>query len=367
MRSASRRRREAAPSNQNIEINPFGTLRLDPMHPVADALILFGDPAHTARAPWPARRDPSSTPPDLQIPATEAPVLEEVVAELGLDGLPLAQKIDRIRRHFRKHFSYSRYLENPYPRSQIERTAFVSRFLRETRRGHCEYFATATAFLLRASGTPARYATGFAVVPERPDAEEILVRGTHAHAWALAWDETREKWVDVDLTPSSWIARETPRMPAWQTWLDRWQILRDDLLVWRTRPGNFALAAILMTTPVVIGALLVVRRLWRSKRRLADAPGATAGRASGPPNALQKFEPEARKILGPRPPGVSLARWLEGLAPRLDEPAALRESIRLHRRLRFDPDAETRPLGEQLAAAVNDLARQTKRIPREPG
>lgn len=348
--------------NQSIGINPFGTISLDPLHPIVDAEILFSDPASTALAPWPSRSEPDSPMPDLHIPENETEVVNRVASELGLHELPLTEKITRIQRHFRDHFTYTRYLQHSVPQHEIAKTPFVSLFLESNRRGHCEYFATATAFLLRASGTPTRYATGFAVIPDESHPDDILVRGTHAHAWVTAWDDSRQKWIDVDLTPPTWVARETPRMPAWQAWLDRWQILRDDLIAWRTRPGNFTIAAIIIAIPIGIGGLLIIRRLWRSKHRLGPHAASRQPRPTGPRTPLHDLEQDAQPLLGPKPPSTPLTKWLAGLTPQLTEPHNLNHAIRLHQQLRFDPITPPQSLLDELTSCTQTLRQDIQNL-----
>ena len=72
----------------------------------------------------------------------------------------LSEKIARLRIFFLHEFEYARYLSihpanrfSPYRHSGNA----ISRFLLEGRRGHCEYFASATTLLLREAGVPARY------------------------------------------------------------------------------------------------------------------------------------------------------------------------------------------------------------------
>ncbi|HET9793738.1 MAG TPA: DUF3488 and transglutaminase-like domain-containing protein, partial [Thermoanaerobaculia bacterium] len=59
-------------------------------------------------------------------------------------------------------------------------------FLTRTRAGHCEYFASALALMMRAAGIPARLATGSLGGEMGPLTSEILVRGGNLHAWVEA-------------------------------------------------------------------------------------------------------------------------------------------------------------------------------------
>ncbi len=349
--------------NQDIETNPFGTLRVDPKHPVADALVLWGDPMSTAMPPWSDHRHPDRRSPDLRVPGNEKEAVVRVVDELGLRGLGLSEQIATLRAYFLRDFTYTRYLSRPRPDfdDKQERERFVSVFLEESKRGHCEYFATATAFLLREAGVPTRYATGFAVVERDPGSGEALVRGIHGHAWCLAWDARRGKWIDVDLTPPDWTGREAPRMPPWQALLDRWQILRDNILVWRSQPGNLAIALGLIFLPLLAGALLIGRRLWRSKRRIGRRRTRAEERAALALSPLGALERPASRHLGERPLGVPLPRWLGSLKGVLRDPDSLDEALALHQRLRFDPRADDADLRRRLESLVLPLKRELRR------
>lgn len=63
----------------------------------------------------------------------------------------------------------------------------LEEFLFETRRGHCEFFATAMAIMLRTRGVPARLATGFSATNYNPLTGYYEVRALDAHAWVEAW------------------------------------------------------------------------------------------------------------------------------------------------------------------------------------
>ena len=77
----------------------------------------------------------------------------------------------------------------------------IQHFLFETRRGHCELFASAMVLLLRARGIPARLVLGFSGGERSLFGREILVRQRHAHAWVEMWNETDGSWMVFDPTP----------------------------------------------------------------------------------------------------------------------------------------------------------------------
>jgi transglutaminase-like putative cysteine protease len=86
----------------------------------------------------------------------------------------------------------------------------LERFVLEDRIGYCEYYATAMAVMLRATGIPARVAVGFlpgtVTDPADPDAGQPLAEYTVSTADAHAWVEVlfpRYGWVTFEPTPRS--------------------------------------------------------------------------------------------------------------------------------------------------------------------
>ena len=73
-------------------------------------------------------------------------------------------------------------------------------FLFEARAAHCEFFASATAVLLRIGGIPTRYVTGFAGGNYNPLGRYWIIRQQEAHAWVEAYLPD-SGWVTVDTTP----------------------------------------------------------------------------------------------------------------------------------------------------------------------
>jgi hypothetical protein len=66
--------------------------------------------------------------------------------------------------------------------------------------GHCEYFATALALMLRMEGLPCRVVTGYRSNEWDAERNALLFRARHAHAWVEVWDSAMG-WRTVDATP----------------------------------------------------------------------------------------------------------------------------------------------------------------------
>ena len=73
----------------------------------------------------------------------------------------------------------------------------IDEFLFDGRRGFCEHYAGATVMLLRASGIPARVATGYQGGEYHPSGY-MIVRQSDAHAWVEVWIDG--EWQRVDPT-----------------------------------------------------------------------------------------------------------------------------------------------------------------------
>jgi protein-glutamine gamma-glutamyltransferase len=73
-------------------------------------------------------------------------------------------------------------------------------FLLEGKKGHCEYFASSMAVLLRSLWIPARVVTGFLGGTVNPINGVLVVRASDAHTWVEAWIPG-SGWTTFDPTP----------------------------------------------------------------------------------------------------------------------------------------------------------------------
>ena len=76
-------------------------------------------------------------------------------------------------------------------------------FLFNIREGHCEYFATAMAVMLRTQGVATRIVNGFHGGEYNDAADVTVVRQRNAHAWVEVYFPGETAWVTFDPTPSS--------------------------------------------------------------------------------------------------------------------------------------------------------------------
>lgn len=74
-------------------------------------------------------------------------------------------------------------------------------FLFNVREGHCEYFATAMAIMLRTQGIATRVVNGFQQGEYNETADVFVVRQREAHSWVEVYFPASNVWVPFDPTP----------------------------------------------------------------------------------------------------------------------------------------------------------------------
>jgi transglutaminase-like putative cysteine protease len=74
-------------------------------------------------------------------------------------------------------------------------------FLFNVREGHCEYFATAMAIMLRTQGIATRVVNGFHQGDYNDTADIYVVRQRNAHSWVEVYFPMENAWVKFDPTP----------------------------------------------------------------------------------------------------------------------------------------------------------------------
>lgn len=77
----------------------------------------------------------------------------------------------------------------------------LSDFLFNVREGHCEYFATAMAIMLRTQGIATRVVNGFQQGEYNETADIYVVRQKDAHSWVEVYFPKENVWIPFDPTP----------------------------------------------------------------------------------------------------------------------------------------------------------------------
>ncbi len=118
--------------------------------------------------------------------------ISRTIAPKEHDPLRLALSVEE---YLRKNHGYTL---NPGYRGRYP----VVNFLLKDLPGHCEYFASAMAILLRIRGVPARLVGGFLGGQWNPLGHYYIVKNSDAHTWVEVWVPERG-WVTFDPTPPS--------------------------------------------------------------------------------------------------------------------------------------------------------------------
>ncbi len=225
----------------------------------------------------------------------------------------LARTLERTLRSWR----YT--LDNPSGRAENP----LEDFLERTQAGHCEYFASALALMLRARGVPARVVNGYRLGPWIAEGGYYRVSQDQAHSWVEFWDAGA--WHLADPTPAAPAAAGTGGVDLgfaarwadalkyrWDRYVVRfsdqdqmegvdWLRSRLSGWTWRwRRPGKGALAA--LAAVAALWATWRTRRYWRARQ--------------APPYRVKALRPLLARLRRPLPPaaGETARAWLLRLA-----------------------------------------------------
>lgn len=111
-------------------------------------------------------------------------------------GSSATDKAAAVAAYFQGNFEYS--LE---PVDRPPKANALLHFLNTQHPAHCEFFATATALILRRAGVPTRYVTGYVADEKSVEEDYYIARNRHSHAWVEAYDNSSKRWFPVESTP----------------------------------------------------------------------------------------------------------------------------------------------------------------------
>ncbi len=129
----------------------------------------------------------------LQVPSIDPRVGELAQRIVGAEASPIIEA-RLIEQYLKTNFGYTLELPATEPEDPI------ADFLFRRKKGHCEYFASAMAVMLRSVDIPSRVVTGFQSGIYNPISESQLIRTSDAHSWVEAWIP-RRGWTTFDPTP----------------------------------------------------------------------------------------------------------------------------------------------------------------------
>lgn len=299
---------------------------------------------------------------DLLVPALEKPALDRVISEFQLARKSPEETRSAVGAFFAENFTYQTWQPSHSEANYRSGDTPLRRFLITTRRGHCEFFATATVLLLRELHIRARYAVGFAV--HEHSGQKYVVRSSDAHAWCLVWDDAGGTWLDFDTTPGSWVEAEAKRASPLRFMGDMWSRAWYEFSRFRWGQGQVRQYLLWALVPVLL--FLLYQIVFRSRRQKRGARESKSEDFAWP-GLDSDFYGVASWLAahgGERRPSEPLSDWLkraaEGSAAReLGSP--LNELLGLHYRYRFDPQglsaAERGELKRKAEACLQGMQR----------
>jgi hypothetical protein len=131
----------------------------------------------------------------LQLPARVDRRVVELAQQITADAGTDYEKASAIELYLRTRYGYSLQMATTPPPDPLVY------FLFERKEGHCEYFASAMAVMLRTLGIPARIVNGFRGGEYNDLTGSYIVRGRDAHSWVEAYIPGYA-WVSFDPTPA---------------------------------------------------------------------------------------------------------------------------------------------------------------------
>jgi transglutaminase-like putative cysteine protease len=130
----------------------------------------------------------------------QLPILPKEIANFASDitrnSKSPYQKAAAVEKYLQSHYGYTLEMEAP-----PEGLDAVSFFLFRRKKGHCEYFSSAMAIMLRTQGIPSRIVNGFRNGEYNDVSGSFIIRAKDAHSWVEAYIPGFG-WATFDPTPS---------------------------------------------------------------------------------------------------------------------------------------------------------------------
>ena len=197
---------EVISSMDELELDPFDGLVGDVVKPYQ--VLATGSPGEGVSTRRPRPDTASWKAHYLQLPDHLQEPLRRKVREIT-EGAELGEKAlaNRLESYLAQNGHYK-------PDAKHSKRFPILHFLGEGGlAGHCEYFATTHALMLRSVGIPTRYVVGYNAAERNPVGDYLIVRDRDAHAWVEAYIEG--EWTVFDPTPAAEREQSHPR--GWET------------------------------------------------------------------------------------------------------------------------------------------------------
>ena len=268
---------------------------------------------------YPAYLDPVYT----RLPASLDPRIPQLARQITASANNSYDKAQALETYLRSNYQYTLQLSRTVPHDPL------ANFLFERRQGHCEYFASSMAVMLRSLGIPARLVNGFRTGEFNDLTSQYVVRASNAHSWVEVFFPGRG-WIAFDPTPGASLQVRTgwsriglymdAMASFWRDWVVNYDAGHQQALAMGARTGSRQL-------------FWTVRQWWRShyESMLAAARRVSNAMAGSPlrwglggtlvgllllliANARQIWQALARRWLAARPeraPRQAATIWYE--------------------------------------------------------
>jgi transglutaminase-like putative cysteine protease len=167
----------------------------------------------------------------------QVPHLDPRIPDLARSWMGTGDALDRVKsleRHLRRDLAYSLKLPSKTPADPL------ADFLFTRKQGHCEYFASSMAVMLRTQGIASRVVNGFAGSTYNPVSDLYMIRASDAHSWVEAFVDG-QGWMTFDPTPSVPLANAASIATTigyyldaadtfWQEWVLNYDLARQFIL-----------------------------------------------------------------------------------------------------------------------------------------
>jgi hypothetical protein len=144
------------------------------------------------------RKAAGEYPPGIALRYLQLPAIDSRIRKLAVEVTSSAgtnyDKAAALESYLKSTYGYTLQLSKIPPRDPI------AEFLFERKQGHCEYFASAMAVMLRSLGIPARLVNGFRSGQFNDVTSSYIIRASDAHTWVEAYFPG-SGWITFDPTP----------------------------------------------------------------------------------------------------------------------------------------------------------------------
>lgn len=328
------------------EKNAMQAIRIQGAPPLVKSVVFYTDTLSY---------DPAPHAHDLLIPRQERLEIEKIAEHLALADLSEEEILKAVKRFFLTQYTYSLDLKG---KGTYETP--LQNFLIHTKSGHCEFFATATALVLREAKIPARYATGYIAHEYSPMENQLVVRHRDAHAWVKVY--VNGQWRNFDTTPASFLQVDSQEIKPSPV-ADFVSFLGFKLSQFRHETGIILMDQYGLWLMLPLGVILAFRLRKSNKIKKIKIPG----------NIQEEKDRERQKTSFylieqalsqkgmTRYPHETYGAWLDRIGHHfdsIDTPNHLHTLVQLHNRWRFSQSGLKEKEKTTLDAGVSSMLKK---------